>query len=78
MVRALESLEGVIKAEASFPEKRAKVMFEPAKVRAEQMREALLRAGFLGSVLQEYNESETCRQPRQGLWAEPCAAGIRT
>lgn len=53
MVRALESLEGVIKAEASFPEKRAKVMFEPAKVRAEQMREALLRAGFLGSVLQE-------------------------
>jgi len=50
-VRALESLEGVIKAEASFPEKMAKVMFEPGRVRAEQMQEALLKAGFVGNAV---------------------------
>lgn len=49
MVRALESLDGVIKAEASFPEKRAVVMFEPGMVQAERMREALLKAGFLAT-----------------------------
>ncbi len=51
MVRALESLDGVIKAEASFPEKRAVVLFEPAKVRPDQMREALLKVGFVGSTV---------------------------
>ncbi len=52
-MRALEALDGVIKAEASFPQKRAVVMFEPAKVQAEQMREAMLKAGFLGNVVLE-------------------------
>lgn len=51
MVRALESLEGVIKAEVSFPDKRAMVTFQTAAVRVEQMLEALLKAGFLGSVV---------------------------
>jgi copper chaperone CopZ len=49
VVRALKSLDGVIEARASFPEKGAVVIFEPGRVQVEEMREALLKAGFLGS-----------------------------
>ena len=53
MVRALESLEGVVKANASFPEKKAVVMFDGERVEPEQMRQALLKAGFVGSIVSE-------------------------
>lgn len=52
-MRALESLDGVIRAQVSFPDKVAVVHFRKGRVEPEQMRQALLRAGFAGDVLSE-------------------------
>ncbi len=53
MVRALESLDGVVEALASFPEKKAVVQFHRERVEPEQMRQALLKAGFVGNIFPE-------------------------
>jgi hypothetical protein len=47
VVQALEGLRGVIKAEASHPEKRAVVIYDPSLVTTEQMSLALLKAGYV-------------------------------
>ena len=47
MVQALEGLRGVIKAEANHPEKRAVVIYDQSLVTTEQMRLALLKAGYV-------------------------------
>ncbi len=49
MVYALEELPGVKKVIASFPEKRAVVIYDGALVTAEQMCQALLRVGYVAS-----------------------------
>ena len=49
MVRALEGLEGVKKVTASHPEKKAIVVYDTASVTLEQMRNALLKAGYVAS-----------------------------
>ena len=49
MVRALEELPGVKNAYACFPEKRAVIVYEQASVTIEQMRQALLKAGYVAS-----------------------------
>jgi copper chaperone CopZ len=53
VVRALESLAGVVNAQASFPDKNAVVEFHRERVDPEQMRQTLLKSGFVGSVLSE-------------------------
>lgn len=50
VVRTLEEMEGVEKAEASFPEKRAVVHFDDAIVNPDSMRRALFKIGFVGSL----------------------------
>ena len=47
-VRALEELNGVEKAEASFPEKRATIYFDETKITPEEMCQALFKIGFVG------------------------------
>ena len=49
MVQALEGLEGVKKATASHPEKKAVVVYDTASVTLEHMRIALLQAGYVAS-----------------------------
>ena len=49
MVQALEGLEGIKKATASHPEKKAIVVYDTASITLEQMRNALLRAGYVAS-----------------------------
>ena len=49
MVHALEELPGVRKASASHPGKVAIVLYDPASVTIEQMRQALLKAGYVAS-----------------------------
>lgn len=46
-MQALEGLRGVIKADASHPEKRAVVIYDQSLVTTEQMRLALLKAGYI-------------------------------
>ncbi len=52
-MRALETLAGVVGAQASFPEKKAVVRFHKEQVEPEQMRQALLKAGFVGKIVTE-------------------------
>jgi copper chaperone CopZ len=47
VVRALEELEGVVSAKASFQEKNAAVVHDPGLVTPDQMCQALLKAGFV-------------------------------
>jgi cation transport ATPase len=49
VVHALEELQGVKKAYAHFPEKRAVVVYDPALVTTDQMRQALLKAGYVAN-----------------------------
>lgn len=49
MVQALEGLDGVKKAEASHPGKHAVVVYNPASVKLEQMRNVLKGAGYFAS-----------------------------
>ena len=46
MVRALEELPGVQKANASYAEKKAVVNYDPAAVTPDQMCHALLKTGY--------------------------------
>jgi copper chaperone CopZ len=49
VVHALEELPGVRKASASHPGKVAIVLYDPASVTIEQMRQALFKAGYVAS-----------------------------
>ena len=49
MAHALEELPGVRKASASHPGRMAIVLYDPASVSIEQMRQALLKAGYVGN-----------------------------
>ncbi len=49
VVRTLEDLDGVEKAEASFPEKKAVVQYDGEVIDPEQMCKALFKIGFVGS-----------------------------
>ena len=49
MEKALEGLPGVIQVKASYPEKKATVIYEPASVTMDQMRWVLLKAGYVAS-----------------------------
>jgi hypothetical protein len=49
VVQALEGLEGVKKANASHPEKKAAVIYDSASVTTEQMQKALFKAGYVAS-----------------------------
>ena len=49
MVHALEELKGVKKAYAHFPEKRAVIIYDPGLVTMDQMRQALLKAGYVAN-----------------------------
>lgn len=48
--RALEGLKGVSRADVSFRDKEARVTFEPAQARVDQLIDAVTRAGFRASV----------------------------
>lgn len=49
MAQVLEGLKGVKRANACHPEKTAVVVYDPALVTLEQMRQALLKAGYVAS-----------------------------
>lgn len=50
--RALEGLNGVQRADVSFRDKEARVMFEPAEVTVDQLIDAVNRSGFRASLRQ--------------------------
>ncbi len=50
VVQALEGLEGVKRAHASHPEKKAVVVYDTASVTLEQMRHTLLKAGYVAFI----------------------------
>ncbi len=52
VVRALEELDYVQRVEASFPEKKAVVYLDREDVDSEQMHQALIKAGFVGSPME--------------------------
>jgi Cu2+-exporting ATPase len=49
VVRTLEDLNGVQKVEASYPERKAIVLYNVEVVDPEQMCQALFKIGFVGS-----------------------------
>ena len=49
VIRSLEDLDGVQKAEASFPEKKAVVEYDGEVINPQQMCQALFKIGFVGS-----------------------------
>jgi hypothetical protein len=49
VVQALEGLEGVKRANASHPEKKAVVVYDKALVTLEQMQKVLFKAGYVAS-----------------------------
>jgi copper chaperone CopZ len=49
VARALEGLEGVKNANASYPEKKAAVIYDSVSVTTEQMQMALFKAGYVAS-----------------------------
>jgi copper chaperone CopZ len=49
VVRTLEDLDGVQKAEASYPEKKAVVHYNGEVIDPQQMCQALFKIGFFGS-----------------------------
>ena len=65
MVQALEGLEGVKKATASHPEKKAVVLYNTASVTLEHMRNALLKAGYVASLGD--NEKSENLEPLSGV-----------
>ena len=56
MVKALEELPGIKKANASFQEKRAIVIYDRALVTVEQMNKALLKVGCVVPLKENYEE----------------------
>lgn len=50
MVQALEGLMGIKSVEASHPEKKAVVVYDPDLITLEQMQKALLKAGYVASI----------------------------
>ena len=56
VVQALEGLEGVKKATASHPEKKAIVVYDTTSVTLEHMQNALLKAGYVAS----FSNNEKC------------------
>ena len=65
VVQALEGLEGVKKATASHPEKKAVVLYNTASVTLEHMRNALLKAGYVASF--GNNEKSDNLKPLSGM-----------
>jgi len=65
VVQALEGLEGVKKATASHPEKKAVVVYDRASVTLEHMRNALLKAGYVASF--GNNEKHENPKPLSGV-----------
>lgn len=65
VVQALEGLEGVKKASASHPEKKAVVVYDTTSVILEHMQNALLKAGYVAS----FSNNEKCEnlQPLSGV-----------
>ncbi len=51
--KALKNLDGVIQAEASLEQKKAVVLFDPAKVSVEKMIEATTNAGYPSTVIKQ-------------------------
>ena len=49
-MQALAGLEGIKKVIASFQEKNATVVHDPASVTVDQIREAFLKAGYVASI----------------------------
>lgn len=49
VIRTLEDLDGVQKAEASFPEKKPVVQYDGEVIDPQQMCQALFKIGFVGS-----------------------------
>lgn len=62
MVQALEGLPGVIRADASHPEKRAVVIYDQSLVTTEQMRQALLKAGYVAHPKAKNSTSHVANQ----------------
>jgi cation transport ATPase len=59
VAQALEGLPGVIRADASHPEKRAVVTYDQSLVTIEQMRQALLKAGYVAHPIAKNSTSDT-------------------
>jgi len=65
VVQALEGLEGVKKATASHPEKKAVVVYDTSSVTLEHMRNTLLKAGYVASI--SNNEKRENLKPLSGV-----------
>jgi hypothetical protein len=65
VVQALEGLEGVKKATASHPEKKAVVVYDATSVTLEHMQNALLKAGYVASF--SNNETRENLKPLSGV-----------
>ena len=64
MVRALEELQGVRKAYANYPEKRATVIYDRDLVTPEQMRQALLNVGYVATPGGTHNTTHPIRHDK--------------
>ena len=65
MVQALEGLEGIKKATASNPEKKAVVVYDTTSITFEHMRNALLKAGYVAAF--DENEKNKNLKPLSGV-----------
>ena len=61
VVQALEGLRGVMKAQASHPEKRAVVIYDQSLVTTEQMHLTLLKAGYVAQSKAKNSTSHTAK-----------------
>jgi len=61
VVKALEELPGIKKANASFQEKKAIVIYDHALVTVEQMNKALLKVGCVATLKENYEENIVTR-----------------
>jgi hypothetical protein len=64
VIRALEGLEGVKGADASHPQKKAVVVYDPALVTLEQMQQALLKTGYVASFGSHEKQKQDILTPR--------------
>ncbi len=69
-IRALEGLHGVENVKAGYPEKSAEVVYNSALVSPEQMKQALLKSGYVASVVEDKGMSGEILQPIVGQKAE--------
>ncbi|MBT8350466.1 MAG: hypothetical protein KJO26_04435 [Deltaproteobacteria bacterium] len=65
MVQALEGLEGIKKATASHPEKKATVVYHKSSVTIGHMQNALLKGGYVASF--STNENRENLKPLSGV-----------